>query len=122
MKTKFILPAMILFFCHCTDDSRDTPEIIYGKICDRGPEVKVDTVFKDVTGTIQHTAPFYLIVVPTTKYTSGGIVGPCDSLPTEFKNDGMKVKISGNILSSPAQLNTVKIADVIQLTSIEKVN
>lgn len=86
-----------------------------------GPEVNVDTTFKNVIGKIQRSAPFYLILVPYSKYTSGGVVGPCDSLPHEFQKDGLAVKISGSILSSPVTLNTVKIASIIKLTSIETV-
>ncbi|MBE9463644.1 hypothetical protein ACFP1I_11980 [Dyadobacter subterraneus] len=122
MRIKFMLPVMIFLLSQCKDEPKENiPEIKYGKICDRGPEVQVDTVFKDMIGTIKWNAPFYLIEIPVTKYTSGGIVGPCDSLTAEFRNDGMKVKISGIILSSPATLNTVKFADIIQLISIEEV-
>lgn len=125
MKKLFFFLSFIWIFyiygCSSKNTTSDLkPETVkYSRICDKGPEITIDTVFTNVLGTVEKTNDNgFLLTISPTRFTIGGVLIPCDTLKSEFQHDGLKVKLSGNILRSPLQVNLQR-GDIIELTSIQ---
>lgn len=126
MKTKnFVLMFIcILSLCGCkskkTSSQPDPEPTAYSKICDKGPEVRIDTILTNVLGNVKKIDNNYIVNMPPVGTHTSGLLIPCDSLSPDLQIDGLKVKISGNILKTSLQVN-LSTGDIIEVTKIEKV-
>lgn len=99
-KLIFFLSYTCIFYYGCNSKNTKSddlqPETVkYGKICDKGPEITIDTVFTNALGTVEKTKDNrYLVTISPTRFTIGGVLIPCDTLKSEFQQDGLKVKFS----------------------------
>lgn len=87
--------------------------------CLMGPTIRIDTVFKDFESEIVHYAEVdtaFFIKYKQTKNVNTGFIYACN-LPDTFRIDGLKVKISGNVLSNGK--SQTRAANPFQLVSIE---
>lgn len=118
----FKISILLLLFIQC-GKHKDNPEPEledYPNPCLLGPTIHVDTAFKEFETEMVHyykdidTA--YFIRYKRTAIVNTGFLYPC-SLPNEFRIDGLKVIVSGNIISN-GKIQT-KAADTFQLLSIK---
>jgi hypothetical protein len=120
----FKLSVLFFLYIQCgkqSGKSQPEPEMVLADggpfPCNMGPKIYVDTIFKDYESEIvhYHDTAYFVKHTPSLKFKTGFLF-PCN-LPQKFRVDGLKVKVSGNLLSNG--MIYPRSADPFQLVSIE---